>query len=100
MFGATDDPAMLEARRVATVERIVPAIESMPGWQTSVECAADDGSHTTFVFGASVEQMEQMARRVLTSPLLPHEDRALLPGPQRVELHRVLRAATTAAVSP
>jgi hypothetical protein len=41
----------------------------------------------------SVEALEDAQREVLSSELLPGEDPALLPGPDRVDLYRVMSTA-------
>ena len=49
----------------------------------------------TFVTAA--EHLEGILRRILSTELLPGEDPALLGGPDRTEVHRVLGPLATAA---
>lgn len=97
-FGPTDDPEVRRARRVASVDRILPIVRALEGWREGVHCEGRDGSHVTVALAESLEDLEAMTAAVLSSRLLPGEDPAMLTGADRVELMRVVRATSTAGV--
>lgn len=92
------DPAVAGAAERGGRERIHPAIRDVEGLVgVLVLRSADD---RIFVVGLStgLETQTEVQRRIMGTELLPGEDPDLLPGPDRAELGRVLRADVPAAV--
>src|ERR1700712_5459797 len=92
------------ANRRAGLERIEPAIKA--------DTELSDQLVATYVLGApdggevviNVVKTEAALRRaqqvIMSTELLPGEDPALLPGPDRIEVHRVVPAATYSVLPP
>jgi hypothetical protein len=81
----------------AAEHRVVPAITAVPGtihgfamWDPDLR------ARRVLTLASSVEAIEAVGRAVNATELLPGEDRALLPGPDRVEIYRVIAAYTPA----
>ncbi|GHE77377.1 hypothetical protein GCM10017786_03450 [Amycolatopsis deserti] len=87
-----------DAERRAGRDRIWPAVRDLPGLGTCYVLAGEDRASVVLGFADSVETIEAVQRAVMTTELLPGEDEALLPGPDRVDLHRVLYADLPAPV--
>jgi hypothetical protein len=49
-------------------------------------------------FATSIDMLDAAQRAVMAADLLPGEDRALLPGPDRIEIHNVTGYQVPAAV--
>ncbi|MEU4248179.1 hypothetical protein AB0F15_12265 [Amycolatopsis sp. NPDC026612] len=90
--GADQSAAELRAGR----ERIWPAVRDLDGIGSSYVLVAADRSLVVIGFTASVGTIEAAQAAIMSTELLPGEDPALLPGPDRVDLHRVLHAALPA----
>jgi hypothetical protein len=88
------------AERRAGTERIWPAVRDIEGIGPSYVLTAEDRATVIIGFAASIEVIETVQRTIMSTELLPGEDAALLPGPDRIDLHRVLHAdlPETAAV--
>ena len=92
--GQFDGPlstAQINAARRAGRERLAPTLGQVPGlvrvlglWHPL------DRKMMVMHLAESREALTGVTRAVTTTPLLPGEDRALLPGPDRVRPHRVL----------
>jgi hypothetical protein len=92
----------VEATRFAGRERINPAVAGLPGvgrtiamWQPATR------SYVILSLAAGLDELEAGHRTIMSTELLPGEDPALLPGADRVDLHRILaaRVPTGAEVS-
>jgi len=92
------DGPMSEARQAASLragfERIGPLMDSQPGSVRSLVLWQPERCCKLIVMQCvSVEALEEAQRAAMSSKLLPGEDRALLPGPDRVDVYRVLAEA-------
>ncbi|WP_431928608.1 hypothetical protein [Amycolatopsis tucumanensis] len=79
-------------------DRIWPAVREVPGAGNCYALVGEDNACLVLGFADSVEAIEAAQRAVMTTELLPGEDEALLPGPDRVDVHRVLHADLPAPV--
>jgi hypothetical protein len=88
----TGDPAVARAAERGGRERINPAIRDVPGLIGVLVLESAD--HRIVVVGTAtaLEAQTEVTERIERTPLLPDEDPALLPGYDRTELGRVLRA--------
>jgi hypothetical protein len=92
------DPAVAEAAERGGRERINPAVRDVEGLVGSLVLRSADHRIVVVATATSREAHSQVQRRIATTPLLPGEDRALLPGFDRIELGRVVRADVPQAV--
>jgi hypothetical protein len=92
------DPAVADAAERGGRERINPAIRDVDGLVTVLAFRSAD--HRIVVVGTStsLETHTEVQDRIRRTPLLPGEDPALLPGFDRTELGRVVRADLPQAV--
>jgi hypothetical protein len=92
------DPAVADAAERGGRERIDPAIRDVEGLVGSLAFRSAD--HRILVVGTatSLEAHTEVGNRIVFTPLLPGEDRALLPGYDRMQLGRVVRADVPQAV--
>jgi len=74
----------------ASRERIWPAARSVTGAVGALIATAEDGALCTVAFLTSLQTVEDVQQAILSAALLPWEDAALLTGPDRVQLARVL----------
>jgi hypothetical protein len=81
------------AERRAGTERIWPAVRDLDGVGPAYVLTAEDRAMVVVSFAATIEAIEAAQRVIMSTELLPGEDPALLPGPDRIDLHRVLHAA-------
>jgi hypothetical protein len=95
-FGGPRRADQLAAELRAGRERIQPAVRDLDGVGTTYVLIADDRALVVISLAASIETIEAMQQAIMSTDLLPGEDPALLPGPDRVDLHRVLHAALPA----
>jgi hypothetical protein len=71
-------------------ERIVPAVQTLPGYCGAITALATDGGYVVVVFVRSELALTEGQRRILSLELPPGEDPALLTGPDRMALHDVV----------
>ncbi|GAD83071.1 hypothetical protein [Nocardia asteroides] len=90
--------AELAAADFASANRIAPALATVPGLLDYYELRRPDGSGVVIGFGESEAALDAVRAAILATELLPGEDPALLPGPDRVEIYPVLRHNDTAAI--
>jgi hypothetical protein len=92
------DPAVAEAAERGGRERINPAVRDVDGLVRVLVLRSAD--HRIVVLGTATsrEAHNEVQRRIVRTPLLPGEDRALLPGFDRIEIGRVVRADVPQAV--
>lgn len=81
-----------EADLRAARDRIWPAIRHLDGVGDSYAMQTADRAGLVLGFAESVETIEAAQRTIMSTELLPGEDPALLPGPDRVDIHNVLFA--------
>lgn len=74
----------------ANRERVAPAMADFPGTVRVLSLwEPRDRRQVVIVLATSIESLEEGGKRIRSLPLLPGEDLALLPRPDRVELFRV-----------
>jgi hypothetical protein len=69
--------------------RVWPAIRDLDGIVGMALLHAGDLGVVVITFATSVETLDAAGRAAMATELLPGEDLALLPGPDRIELHHV-----------
>jgi hypothetical protein len=93
--GPIADP-VLKAAKYAGQHRLTPAIQANPGMVRGW-ALVDPARRAMCVINlvASVDALDALAHAVNSSELLPGEDPALLPGPDRAETYRVLSSISS-----
>lgn len=96
-------PELVAAADRASRERIIPAITSnldlAPHVVASYTLRQPDGSEVSIVITDTREALLLGQQIVMSTELLPGEDPALLPGPDRLEIYEVVRSMTRAELS-
>jgi hypothetical protein len=91
--GPVSDPVHAAAKRAGT-ERIGPRMAEHAGLVRTLALWQPERRGMLVIMTAvSVEAVESAHRAVMATELLPDEDPALLPGPDRVDLYRVRSTA-------
>lgn len=85
--------AQADAARFGGRERIRPAVRGLDGLGGFYVLTAEDRSMLILGFTESIEAMETVQKTIMSTELLPGEDPALLPGPDRIDVHRVLHTS-------
>jgi len=88
-FDRPRSPEQLAAADFAVQQRIMPAVDSVPGNIASYVLRRPDGSEVVISFAESEQTLIDTQKAILSAPLLPGEDPALLPGADRDEIHPV-----------
>ena len=100
-FDGPRAPEIADAADRAGRERIWPAISGLNGLTGVYVLRTRDLGAVVVTLATSVETLDAAARATLSTDLMPGEDPALLPGPDRIEIHHVtgyhLPAASPAA---
>lgn len=96
-FDGPRTPRWTAAFDRAGAERIWPAVRDLPGIVATLAGRADDGATVMYLLAETVEALDAATGRVLSTSLLPGEDPALLTGPDRVEVHRLMHAVLPTA---
>lgn len=88
--GPMNSPGVEAARRAGR-DRVIPALSRHPGliggfvlWQTEARAFA------AVILAVSLDALDESGKVVNSTELLPGEDPALLPGPDRAVVHRVV----------
>jgi len=89
-FDGPRTPEQLAAADFAAKSRIIPAITAVPGHVKSYLLRRPDGTEVVVSIAESEQALIEGQKAIMGSQLLPGEDPALLPGPDRVELYPVL----------
>jgi hypothetical protein len=92
------DPDVARAAERGGRDRIHPAIRDVDGLVGVLVFRSADERVVVVALATGMETHLEVQRRIEHTPLLPGEDPALLPGADRVELGRVLRADVPAEV--
>jgi hypothetical protein len=92
-------PDLTAAADHAWRQRLWPAICDVDGLVAAYVLRQDDLGTIVVHLGTSLGALEAISKAVQATDLLPGEDPALLPGPDRIELHRVT-AYHMAALNP
>lgn len=90
------DPAVAAAAARGGRDRIGPAVRDVEGLVSSLVLESDDHRIVVVSLTTALETFDLVREVILSTELLPGEDPALLPGPDRVEQARVLLAALPA----
>ncbi|WP_194829359.1 hypothetical protein [Nocardia sp. XZ_19_231] len=90
--------AELAAVDFAGANRIEPAVATVPGLLDFYELRRADGSGVVIGIAETEEALHAVREAILATELLPGEDPALLPGPDRVEICPVLTHRDRAAI--
>ncbi|WP_326834107.1 hypothetical protein VSH64_04135 [Amycolatopsis rhabdoformis] len=98
-FDGPRDEAQVRAEDYAGRERLWPAARQVPGIGPAFVLRAEDGAGLMIGFAESVAAIEAVQRAVMATELLPGEDLALLTGPDRIDLHRVIHEALPTTIS-
>lgn len=84
---------LIEASERAGRDRIAPLVEANPrlreGLFGGFRALAPDGAECFVTLARDAESLDLLGQVVMTSELLPGEDPALLPGPDRVVRYEV-----------
>jgi hypothetical protein len=89
-FDGPQSPARIEAARRAFRDRIAPLMRATPGCvRALVLWQPDTCAYAVLNVAVSLDALAAIGEAVTNSPLLPGEDVALLPGPDRVAVNRV-----------
>ena len=99
-FDGPRAPEQVAAMDLAGRLRIWPAIRDLDGLVGSHLLRARDLGFVVITLATSVETLDAVAQAVLSTELMPGEDPALLPGPDRMEIHHVTGYHLPAAVVP
>jgi hypothetical protein len=89
-FDGPRSPGQLAAADFAGRERILPAVSSLGQPIRVYRLRRDDGSQVVISIADSEQVLLDAQKAIMASELLPGEDPALLPGPDRIELYPVL----------
>ena len=88
-FDGPRAPEQAAAEDLAGRQRIWPAIRGLSGLVGIYVLRGSDLSSVIVTLATSVETLGAAQRAVMATELTPGEDPALLPGPDRVEIHRI-----------
>ena len=89
-FDGPRTPEQIAAGDFAGQERIRPAVSRLGHRFRVYLLRRDDGSEVVVSIADSEQDLLDAQKAIMSSELLPGEDPALLPGPDRVELYPVL----------
>lgn len=92
------DPDVARAAERGGRDRIHPAIRDVEGLVGVLVFRSADDRILVVGLATGLETLTEVQQRIVGTPLLPGEDRALLPGADRLEVGRVLRADVPAEV--
>jgi hypothetical protein len=81
-------PAQVAADDFASTHRIVPLLDQFDVHGYLMR--RDDGSQVAVMFAETEQTLLDLQKAIMNSELLPGEDPALLPGPERIEMYPVL----------
>jgi hypothetical protein len=88
-FDGPRAPEQVAAGDLAGQQRIWPAIRGLDGLVGIYLLRGPDLGSVVITLATSVPALDVIARTVMSTELLPGEDPALLPGPDRIEIHHV-----------
>ena len=98
-FDGPRAPEQAAAEDRAGRQRIWPAIRNLSGLVGVYVLRGRDLGSVVITLTTSAETLDGAARAVMSTELLPGEDPALLPGPDRIEIHHVTGYHLPAAVA-
>lgn len=88
-FDGPRAPEQAAAEDLAGRQRVWPAIRNLSGLVGTYVLRGRDLGSVVITLTTSAETLDAAARAVMSTELLPGEDSALLPGPDRIEIHHV-----------
>ena len=91
-FDGPRTPEQLTAEDLAGQERILPAVSKLGHSLRVYLLRRSDGSEVVVSIADSEQALLDAQKAIMGTGLLPGEDPALLPGPDRVELYPVIGA--------
>jgi hypothetical protein len=89
-FDGPRAPEQAAAEDLAGRQRIWPAIHGLSGLVGIYVLRGSDLSSVVVTLATSVETLDAAQQAVMATELTPGENPALLPGPDRVEIHHVI----------
>jgi hypothetical protein len=89
-FDVPRTPEQQAAEDFAGQERLFPAISQLGHAYRVYRLRRDDGSTVVISIADSQQALLDAQKAIMATELLPGEDQALLPGPDRIELYPVL----------
>jgi hypothetical protein len=89
-FDGPRTPEQAAASDFAVRERILPAVSDLGHRFRVYKLRRDDGSEVVVTIAGSEQDLLDAQKAIMSTQLMPGEDQALLPGPDRVELYPVL----------
>jgi hypothetical protein len=98
-FDGPRTPEQQAAEDFAVQARVVPAITQLGQEFRVYRLRRDDGSTVVISIADSQQALLDAQKAIMSTELLPGEDPALLPGPDRIELYPVLAVHDIAAAS-
>jgi len=90
-FDGPRSAELMAADEFAARERIMPAVSKLSHHFRVYVLLREDGSQVVVVIGDTEQALLDAQKAIMNSELLPGEDPALLPGPDRVELYPVVQ---------
>jgi len=91
-FDGPRTPEQVAAADFGTRERIQPAISKLGHHFRVYLLRRDDGSEVVVSVADTKEALLDAQKAIMSTELLPGQDPALLPGPDRIDLYPVLAA--------
>jgi hypothetical protein len=88
-FDGPRAPEQAAAEERAGRQRIWPVVRDIGGLVGAYVLRGPDFGTVVITLATSVEALDAAGRAVMATELLPGEDPALLPGPDRIEIHYV-----------
>ena len=89
-FDGPRSPEQVAADDFAGRERIVPAVSKLGHSYRVYVLRRDDGSQIVVSIADSEQALLDAQKAIMSTELLPGEDPALLPGPDRIDLYPVI----------
>jgi hypothetical protein len=99
-FDGPRTPEQVAAADFGGRKRIWPAIRELCGLVSVYLLRGSDLGWIVVTLATSVDTLEAAQSAVMAADLLPGEDRALLPGPDRIEIHNVTGYHVQAVAQP
>lgn len=90
-----DGPRSLQwvaAEQFAATHRLWPATRDVPGIVWTLRLRAADNATTVVLLAETADAVDEVIRAIMSTDLLPGEDRSLLTGPDRIGVYRLMHA--------
>src|SRR6185437_6518984 len=89
-FDGPRSAELIAVDEFAARERIIPTVSKLGHPFRLYVLQREDGAQVVVVIADTEQALLDGQKAIMNSELLPGEDRALLPGPDRVELYPVI----------